>query len=149
MISVVEQLKNIWIQLGPSKIHGLGIIAIRDIPKDTTIFHFANDSIVEYSYDYLLKNGVDKETIKIMKKYYAHNDKTIQLPYKINPMHYVHYINHNLKPNVYYYNGNYITRRNVKKNEELTISYLENNYCPDCIDFKDKTKKKTKKNKRR
>ena len=56
MESIVEQLKNIWIQLGPSKIHGLGIIAIRDIPKGTIIFNVANDSIVEYSYDYLLKN---------------------------------------------------------------------------------------------
>ena len=38
MESIIQQCKYKYFELAPSKIHGIGLIAIRSIPKDTFLF---------------------------------------------------------------------------------------------------------------
>jgi len=42
--------KNIFVKLKPSKIQGVGVFSIRDIPKDTYLFETWNDDAVETNY---------------------------------------------------------------------------------------------------
>ena len=38
MESIIQQCKDKYFELGPSNIHGIGLIAIRSIPKNTLLF---------------------------------------------------------------------------------------------------------------
>ena len=137
---ILNQCKNIFIEIRPSKTvkNGVGLVAIRSIPKDTTIFVFKSNNIYNINYDELKSYNVPNSVIKILKKYYAHNKDFIQLPLHVEPTSYVHYLNHSPKSNIYYnFNtGEYKTKRHIKKDEEIFIDYNEANYCPYCVDFK-------------
>ena len=137
---ILNQCKNIFIEIRPSKTvkNGVGLVAIRSIPKDTTIFVFKSNNIYNINYDEFKSHNVPNSIIKILKKYYAHNKDFIQLPLDVEPTSYVHYLNHSPKSNIYYnFNtGEYKTKRHIKKDEEIFIDYNEDNYCPDCVDFK-------------
>tara|TARA_B100001248_G_C27379308_1_gene456075 strand:- start:427 stop:855 length:429 start_codon:yes stop_codon:yes gene_type:complete len=142
MQNIIQQCKDKYFELGPSKIHGIGIIAIRSIPKETFLFEYKNKS--KYiPYDLLYSNGIQKNVIKSLNKNYAHDKKGIELSTDINNISYVNYINHSNNHNVNWINKNdltkYYTNRRIKKGEELCINYLSNNYCVECLDFKDKS----------
>ena len=138
MENIVKQCKEKYFELGSSKIHGIGIIALRMIPKDTFLFEYSNPS--KYIlYDNLYKNGVQKSVVKSLNKNYAHDKYGIELPDNINNISYVNYINHSNNNNVKWisldnYTTKYYTNRKIKKGEELCINY--NNYCDYCMDFK-------------
>ena len=143
---LIKKLNTVWVEIGVSKIHGVGVKAIRPIPKNTIVFSRGNYNPENYNIKKLLDGGVDPNIMKTIKKYYAHDNKIIQIDKeKINKTNFISYLNHNVHPNLDYINENYITTRNIKKGEELTINYNHKNYCPGCIDFKDKSTKKTKK----
>jgi len=148
---LIKKLNNVWVEIGVSKIHGVGVKAIRSIPKNTIVFSRGNYNPENYMIKDLLDGGVDPNIIKTIKKYYAHDGNIIQIDKeKINETNFISYLNHNVKPNLEYINENYITTKNIKKGEELTINYNHKNYCPSCIDFKDNTtKKKRKKDKKK
>lgn len=133
----MNEIKNINIELKPSNIHGVGLFAIKTIPNNTIVFTYIEPKIKTYNYKDLRKNGVSNGTIDMLKRIYAHNDKYIEIPQKFraNTLHYVNFLNHSNKSNVYYKNGNYISRRNIKKGEEILLNYNENNYCKTCLDF--------------
>ena len=138
MDSIIEQCKDKYFELYPSKIHGIGIIALRTIPKDTFLFEYSKPS--KYIlYDDLYKNGIQKSVVKSLNKNYAHDKYGIELPNNINSISYVNYINHSNNHNVRWvqlneYTTQYYSNRKIKKGEELCINY--NNYCDSCIDFK-------------
>lgn len=138
MDKIVKQCKEKYFELSLSKIHGIGIIALRMIPKDTFLFEYSNKT--EYIlYDDLYKNGVQKSVVKSLNKNYAHDKYGIELPENINSISYVNYINHSKNNNVKWliiddYSTKYYTNRKINKGEELCISYK--NYCDSCIDFK-------------
>jgi hypothetical protein len=137
---ILNQCQNFFIEIRPSKIvkGGVGLVAIRSIPKNTTLFVYKKVNVYHIKYDELKLHNVPNSVIKVLKKYYAHNKKSIQLPVNIKPTTYLYYLNHSPKSNIYYNykTGEYITKRSIKKNEEIFIDYNENNYCPECIDFK-------------
>ena len=137
---LIQQLNKVWVEIGASKIHGVGVKAIRDIPKNTLVFSKGPYDPKNYSIQDLLAGGVDPNIINTIKKYYAHDDSIIQIDKeKINNTNFINYLNHNVKPNLEYINKNYITKQNIKKGEELTIDYNDKNYCPSCLDFTDRT----------
>lgn len=139
MDSIIKQCKDKYFELGTSKIHGIGLVAIRSIPKNILLFEHLTRSIY-IPYDVLYSNGIQKGVVKSLNKNYAHDKYGIELDTNINDISYVNYINHSKKHNVTWKsNGNltsYYTNRQVRKGEELCINYLENDYCPSCIDFK-------------
>ena len=147
MDDIVQKLKKLYVEVGISKIHGVCVKAIRSIPKGTTLFYSSNYNPVAYNIKHLIANGVDKNIIKNIKKYYAHDSDIIEIdPNRVDELSYINYLNHSPEPNIEVITKNYVTRKNIKRGEELTINYKENNYCPTCIDFK--VKKKTHRKKR-
>ena len=48
-------------------------------------------------------------------------------------------MNHSYNPNLYFNNNCYYSRKKIKKGEELTLNYKENDYCINCVDFRVKS----------
>jgi len=139
MGEVINQCYNLYIEIRPSNIvkGQVGIFAIRDIPKNTILFYNnispQNVNILEIQklYDFKISENV----IHVLKKYYAHDNETIELPNELI-LTYTNYLNHSETPNIIYNaeDKSYKTSINIQKDDEILINYNDN-YCPSCIDF--------------
>jgi SET domain-containing protein len=132
---LINHLKNdIYCRLGVSKIAGIGVFAIRDIPKGVNPYknlYSHKDKVVELT-DGDLK-GVDKNVKKVLKDFFGSNkNDTYDVLYNgPNFLNVSFYMNHSDKPNVDIVdtpNSEYLgfkTNCVIKKGEEMTINYNE------------------------
>lgn len=118
---------NVYARLGISKIHGVGVIAIRDIPKDTNIF---KNDLTKISW--VPKEEIDNSKIELeLKRFYYDfcilKDNKYGVPENFNSITPGWYINEprlGEESNVYPdKNYNFFARKNIKKGEELTVDY--------------------------
>jgi len=110
----------------PSKIHGVGVIAIRDIPK-------GKDPFIGSPYPKWVKfrlselSSLDKSVFGMLEEYWTvEKDGTIEVPENgFNGMDISSFVNHSDSPNLFTTNRgtDFITARKIKKGEELTVSY--------------------------
>tara|TARA_Y100000593_G_C4154786_1_gene258914 strand:+ start:218 stop:634 length:417 start_codon:yes stop_codon:yes gene_type:complete len=115
--------------LKPSKIHGVGVFALRDILKNTNPFNNINETISDYfKIDDL---NVDKNIIQnFRQKVWARKGEVfINIDMCSNKI-FKDYINHNENnPNLkYYYDENihewiFLSKIDIKEGEELTYNY--------------------------
>jgi len=132
---LINHLKNdIYCRLGASKIAGIGVFAIRDIPKGVNPYknlYNHKDKVVELT-DGDLK-GVDKNVKKVLKDFFgsSKNNRYDVLYNGPNFLNVSFYMNHSDKPNIDIVdapNSEYLgfkTNRVIKKGEEMTINYNE------------------------
>ena len=133
---LIKHLENdIYCRIGVSKISGVGVIAIRDIPKGVDPFKTLSkedENVIELDKDDIKK--VDPNVKKIISDFFGNsNSKRFDIlasgPNNINVSF---YMNHSDKPNIDIIeksNSNYmgfVTNKNIKKGDEITINY--NNY---------------------
>ena len=128
---LIEHLRDdIYCRLGVSKISGIGVIAIKDIPKGTDPFKNLcdiKDKIITV-YDDDLKE-IDPNVVKILKDFFGNNNRYDVLYDGPNNINISYYLNHSIKPNVDTVNtgsGGYykfITNTSIKEGTELTINY--------------------------
>jgi SET domain-containing protein len=114
--------EGVYTRLKPSKIHGVGVIAIRDIPKGTSVFTEDDDDIV----------WIDKKEIvdlpPPLRKFYddfciVKRDK-YGCPKNFNKLTIAWYLNSSDKPNVAAdENYRFYALRDIKAGEELTADY--------------------------
>ena len=124
--NLIKNLKNTYCRLGLSKIEGIGVIAIRDIPKDTNPFQ----GIKEQKW-YSLKisdfKNFDKEILKMIDNFFVveENGKVLIPEFCLNGMDISFFLNHSKNPNLKTIDRgfNFLTLRKIKKGEELTVSY--------------------------
>lgn len=109
---------TVWCKIGRSEIHGVGVIAIRDIPKGTKLHCYSNQR------EWL--EGIPEDTLPeirklILERYpkaeqelhiYAHPNDDARL---------ISFMNHSDNPN--YDNETDTTLREIKKGEEVTEHY--------------------------
>ena len=130
---LIKHLENdIYCRIGVSKIAGVGVIAIKDIPKGTIPFKNLSkekEKIVKLD-DNDIKN-VNPEIKKILKDFFG-DEKSVNYDVLYsgpNNINISFYMNHSNKPNIdviedknnkYF---NFIANRNIKKGEELFINY--------------------------
>jgi SET domain-containing protein len=128
---LIKHLENdIYCRIGVSKISGVGVIAIRDIPKGTDPFKTLSkekEEIIELSKDDIKK--VDTNVKKIIGDFFGNLNTYDVLASGPNNINVSFYMNHSDKPNIDIiektnskYMG-FITNKNIKKGEELTINY--------------------------
>ena len=137
--SLVNNIRSeTFCRLAPSEISGVGVFAIKDIPKNIEIFSKVNetpcDLPVEISEQELKEMGED---IFIYTKDMLVNSGhgTFYLPPQgLNSIDIPFYLNHSNNPNVkFLLEGNlddfivFVSSRDIKKGEELTQDY--NNLC--------------------
>ena len=133
---LIKHLENdIYCRIGVSKISGVGVIAIKDIPKGIDPFKTLSkevENVIELDKDDIKK--VDPNVKKIISDFFGNsNSKRFDIlasgPNNINVSF---YMNHSDKPNIDIIeksNSNYmgfVTNKNIKKGDEITINY--NNY---------------------
>lgn len=119
MNSIVTRLNNeVWATLAPSNIHGIGVIAIRDIPKNTFI-SLKHDNLIELDEASFLeieepiRNMILDRTIfyEGIEMYFRHPNSLAKLQC---------FMNHSDNPNT----DGEKTLIDIKTGEELTEDFL-------------------------
>ena len=124
--------EDIFCRIGVSKISGVGVIAIKDIPKGTNPFKTLSkekEKIVELNSSDIKK--LDGGVKKILNDFFG-NDKLNRfdvLASGPNNLNVSFYMNHSDKPNIDIIIKNnseyleFVSNKLIKKGEELTINY--------------------------
>jgi len=129
--------KHIFCRVGRSDIHGVGLIAIRDIKKDTLLFNLSNylperDELVDISEEEVSSLG--EEVVSLIKSYTAISHLGTYALHEngLNNINLGYYLNHSDDPNIRvemsknanpYQYANFIAIKDIKKGEELTENY--------------------------
>jgi SET domain-containing protein len=124
--AAISSIINTKCRLMPSKIHGIGLFAIMNIKKGTDPF----DSEPKHKWIKINKNefkSAHPEVKKIIDDFYCFDEKgNGWIPERgFYAMGLSFYLNHSKKPNLKRIDddGNFITTKNIKKGEELTVDY--------------------------
>eukprot|EP01059_Diplonema_ambulator_P037186 TRINITY_DN9696_c0_g1_i2.p1 TRINITY_DN9696_c0_g1~~TRINITY_DN9696_c0_g1_i2.p1 ORF type:complete len:185 (+),score=29.31 TRINITY_DN9696_c0_g1_i2:350-904(+) len=136
--------QDIWCRIGVSKLHGVGVIAIRDIPKGVVVDKVPVDMLpphlrreVQSEPVHLEElQDVDENVVSYLKEMYVCTDGKMDIcKYGANTfVGLSHFVNHSDTPNVEFiespepdlgYNMKIITCSEVKKGEELLCDYKE------------------------
>jgi SET domain-containing protein len=132
---LLKHLKNdIYCRIGVSKVHGVGVVAIKDIPKGTIPFATLSkekDKIITLTDDDI--KDIHPNVCKILQDFFGEKNSNKYDVYAYGP-NYINisfYLNHSDKPNINIIEDNkdnylkFITNRKIKKGEELFINYNE------------------------
>jgi SET domain-containing protein len=132
--NLLENLNSTYCIIGRSKIHGIGVIAIRDIPKGVDPFPcMAPDQTIGITEEELRE--LPKEVSNKIKDTFVRVNKTYHVySFGLNSMGVKFHINHCNNPNVAVneeafisgYNP-FMTLRKIKKGEELCWDYTISN----------------------
>lgn len=126
--TIIDNLnKTVYYQIKPSNINGVGLFSIKEIPSHTIIIN----NLQKINGIYIDKEEATKlnsEVLSICQTYFSPLEPNkIFIPsdpnYISNFYLSKYFINHSKKPNCINREGNVITIRNIKKNEELTLDY--------------------------
>lgn len=134
---LIENIKNETLcKVGCSEIHGVGVFAIRDIPKGVELFKTCNkkaeaDGVNDLTEEEL--ESFDSNTVKLIKQYFAKSHLgTYCLPEEgINMLFWGYYINHSSMPNLSFKTEGedregyvkFVANKDIKEGEELTEDY--------------------------
>jgi len=125
-----EQLLNqlhadTYVMLKPSPVHGIGVFAIRDIPKGCrTIFSQGVGEWIKLSFKEV--EQLPEHSRNLIKTYGLYDDENYFVPdYGFKLMDLVLYLNHSAEPNVASVNeGEYFEAlKDIKIDEELLVNY--------------------------
>jgi SET domain-containing protein len=133
---LIHDLKeDTYCRIMPSKIHGVGVFAIKDIPKGTWIFKSCRTS-----HYYRLSKKELKELPKKVEKYILDMCRCVEDYYLVpkfgmNNIDISYFVNHSKKPNLGTKKDedNFFALRNIKSGEELFTDYQ--GYSEECFDF--------------
>lgn len=117
-------VKNIYVRLQPSQVHGVGVFAIKEIPKNYTIFPC---NCTWKKVDKTKLNSLSKLEQQYYYDFFVSEKDYFYMP-SLDPQYIdiSFYINHdNVEPNVKYDNesGDFITIKHIKTGEELFYDY--------------------------
>lgn len=132
-----QLLKNLkqdtYCRIGISKIQGVGVIAIKNIPKNVNPFKFSGDKFKKYQIVEVNEkevNKLDKPVQKMVKDFFTNDDGFYDIPKEgLNSIDITFYMNHSNKNNINIVsekNSDYMsfrTNKIIKKGDELTINY--------------------------
>ncbi len=120
-----ELNQEMWIALQPSAVHGIGVFALCNIPKDcTTLFSKNNGGWLTLSFAEAAQLPVHSR--EFIETYYLYDEEKYFIPdHGCKVMDMASYLNHSATPNIASVNeGDYfITLREIKKGEELLVNY--------------------------
>jgi len=128
---VLHLLENIYCRLKPSRISGVGVFAIRDIPKGKKLFL---GQIDEEWYKFKIKElkNLNKEVLKMIDDFFViEQDGSVKIPKSgFNGMDMSFYINNSKNPNAKTIDNGFtfISSRKIKKGEEITVAYSDYDY---------------------
>lgn len=115
---------EVYCRLGISPVHGIGVFAIKDIPKGAKPL-VSLIKIKEFSFS---KKEINKLPTSVKKEVrmfcYYDKDEYLIPSIGLNAMNMAFYMNHSKTPNVKYLkNNDIVALRKIKANEELFFDY--------------------------
>ena len=113
---------KVFVRLKASPLHGVGVFAIRDIPKGTYVFVGDNEELcwIEASETRRLQ----KEVRGLYEDFCVLRNGRYGCPRSFNVLTPAWYVNHSDDPNLAAdANLDFFTTRRIKKGEELTLNY--------------------------
>ena len=127
---LLENLENTYCIIGRSKVQGVGVIAIRDIPKGIDPLPILTPEILVNLTEEDLKT-LPKEVVNRVKELFIRGNKVYSVSsLGLNGLGIIGYMNHSKDPNTAlniraYTSGYvpYITIKDIKKGEELFWDY--------------------------
>lgn len=125
--SFLLALREVYCRLGVTD-HGVGVIAIRHIPKGTDPFKNADPcgDVLKIPKAELESFDAPDEAKEIVRDFCALQDGIYYVPnYGVDAMTKFYYLNHSTKPNMMTPDKGetFLAMRNIKKGEELTANY--------------------------
>ena len=128
--------KDVYCRIKKSNIHGIGVFAIKDIPKNTNPFKNTNNKYIKYNFKKITSSELltlDKEVIKMIKDYFAKEENgDYYVPVVgLNGLDISFYMNHSKKPNIDIVTLKssdavvFKTNKLIKKGKELLIDYSD------------------------
>ena len=127
---LLQNLEETYCIIGSSKVQGVGVIAIRDIPKGVNpLSVLIPETLVNLTEEDL--RTLPKEVIDRVKQIFIRGNKVYSVCSSgLNGMGVIGYVNHSKNPNIALnmkaYTSGYIpwiTLKNIKKGEELFWDY--------------------------
>ena len=123
---ILINLKNTYCRLKPSKIEGVGVFAVREIPKGKNPFLGIKKQAWHKFHISELKS-LGKEIVPLIDSFFViHNDGAVYISDScLNGMDISYFLNDSKKPNIKTIDDgeNFITLRKIKRGEELTVAY--------------------------
>jgi len=120
-------LSHCYCRLQPSGIHGIGVFAVRDIPRHKNPFQtmprYAQPGLVRITDSELQK--LPAKLSAMIQTLFIKDDGVLHIPTSgTNVVHIAAYLNHSTMPNVRTSDGfDFITARKILAGEELTVDY--------------------------
>ena len=129
-INHIKRLKNeIKAEVRPSKIHGVGVFAIENIPNNTILFSNVENDTIKLDYDDLESN-LSKNQYKLFAKLSDYRSNKYWTTNNFNLLPITSFFNHSSdNPNITWNEktNEWITIKNIQKNEEFLWNYNESN----------------------
>jgi SET domain-containing protein len=114
---------EVFCRVAPSKIHGVGLFAVKRIPKGTDPFlNSLEDKYVEFTLEDMKK--LEPGIRKIVHDMSGFENNIYHVhAYGFNIIHPLFFINHSKESNIVTKGLRYIASRDIEVGEELTVDY--------------------------
>ena len=113
---------GVYARIGLSRIHGVGVLAIRDIPRGTQLFRGEDERVVWVRLADVRR--LPRELRRLYTDFGMAWGKRIGVPRTLNMLSVGWYLNHSARPNVEAdEDGRFHTLRRIRRGEELTADY--------------------------
>lgn len=114
--------EGVYTRLRPSPLAGVGVFAIKDIPKGTYIFEPDDEELLSVRKD--IVDRLDSELRRLYEDFCVLNGDTYQCPSTFNKLTPSWYLNSSEQPNVAADDSlKFYAIRDIKAGEELTADY--------------------------
>lgn len=126
---------RVYARIGLSDVHGVGVRAIRDIPKGAFVFDGEDERVAWVSRARVRR--MPKAFRDLYEDFGMVDGDRIGVPVSLNRLSVGWYINHSDKPNVWADDdGRFRTLRRIKQGEELLADYRT--FADEALTFKTK-----------
>jgi hypothetical protein len=125
--------EGVFARIGLSRIHGVGVVAIRDIPAGVAIFRGESERVVWVARDVVRR--LPAELRKLYTDFAMVWGDRLGVPYTLNMLSVGWYLNHSEQPNVEAdEDGRFYSLRRIRRGEELTADYRT--FADDALTFR-------------
>ncbi len=116
--------EEVYCRLGISPLHGIGVFALRAIPKGANpLKSWLKNIEIKFSHDEIKK--LPKSVQKQIKLFCYYDKKSVEIPIMgMNTMDMAIYLNHSKTPNIKMKkDGTFVCIKPIKTGEEVTMDY--------------------------